>query len=706
MPRGHSFAVVSAAMQARRVASQSRRRVLQGALALPALSGCDWWFGRGAQAGSTDYAATIADGRAAIRAAMQATDTSSVSVALMDADTIVWEEAFGVVDRSTDVAATPDTLYNIGSVSKVLVTLAVMQLVDRGRVGLDVPVVQYLPQFRMLSPGFAQITVRMLLNHASGLPGTTARDIFMFAPRPGYALQVEQTQANLHLKAEPGAFSVYCNDGFSLAERVVAEVSGRSYPQYVQEEIFGPLGMTRSRFALEPLAEGSFAHSYVGGTRQGQEFVLAYGTGGAVSTPRDMMRLASMFINEGRHQGVQVVSAAAVRQMATSQVSGQPLFVYPGLMFGLGWDTVAQAGMAEVGITCWQKNGGTALYGSDFFVLPRERLALMITGTSTAYDAGKLAERILLHALAENGAIPAVPSPITQFATRPAPVQVAELEAMVGVYGASTALYRLAREGDEALTLFTWREGSWAVLEEGLRRRSDGSYANDKTPPSAFRVATVAGIDFLQVTVTHGYGHYPFLLPLAQRLAPREPLPAAWQRRLGQTWLLVNENVASVLLAFDPPTVTLGAAPELPGYVLIDDVQPAAPDGDDRTRMVLTIPMNGGRDLREVVATQRDGATWLWLNGQWFMPIEAAVTLVPGSNGLALGAEGYTVWGRVPAGARLQVRGGQSGWRLYDATWASVANGEGDGEASLPPTTTGYLAVFGDPGASVSVTVA
>ncbi len=275
----------------------TRRRWLQGAAAAPwlgALSGCDWWFG---SSNDTDhnYRATIADGRSAIRAAMAQSGTPSVSVALQDNGVIVWEEAFGVTNRETGAAATVDTLYNIGSCSKVVVTAAIMILVDRGLVALDTPVIRYLPGWQMADPRYANITVRMLLNHSSGLPGTNERNIFTFRAVPHYEEQTLAALASLDLKAAPGQFSVYCNDGFTVAQHVVAEVANLSYPEFVRQEILNPLGMWRSQFALEPLPEGSFGHPYHNGVRQGQEYVQAYGTGGLISTPQEMMHWPPCF---------------------------------------------------------------------------------------------------------------------------------------------------------------------------------------------------------------------------------------------------------------------------------------------------------------------------------------------------------------------------------------------------------------------------
>ncbi|HRW65370.1 MAG TPA: serine hydrolase domain-containing protein, partial [Candidatus Competibacter sp.] len=359
-----------------------------------------------------NYAETIVDGRVAVRQALVDTDTPSASVVLIDGDRIVWSETFGYIDKATLTAPSPTTMYGIGSVSKVFAAMAAMKLVDQGKIDLDAPLVQYLPDFRMAAPEYPQITVRMLLNHSAGFGGTDYRNGFTNAPVPGYAAQVLESLATQRLKHLPGEMAVYCNDCLTMIEPLVAAVSGRPYTQFVAEEILAPLDMTHSRFALEPFPAGSFAPGYTGDRADPQEYTNAYATGGLYSTPNDMAHLAMMFMNGGRLGDVRVLSASSVAEMGSDQTRNLLFNPIPTFHWGLGWDGVAQPGLAAVGVTAWHKNGGTLTYGSEFFVAPNERLAVMVTGASVKFSVGQLAERIMLHALAERGSIPAVPTPL------------------------------------------------------------------------------------------------------------------------------------------------------------------------------------------------------------------------------------------------------------------------------------------------------
>ena len=149
----------------------------------------------------------------------------------------------GVYSKSENRVLLDTDLYGIGSVSKMYVTAAVMQLVDQGKLDLDAPVTKYLPEFKMADARYKDITVRMLLNHSSGLMSAT-HDMLLFADDDRSATEdLLETLSTQRLVADPGAYSVYCNTGFTLAELVVEAVSGKTFPEYLQEAILTPNGL-------------------------------------------------------------------------------------------------------------------------------------------------------------------------------------------------------------------------------------------------------------------------------------------------------------------------------------------------------------------------------------------------------------------------------------------------------------------------------
>ena len=275
--------------------------------------------------------ATITDARAAIlkELANSESKTSAITVALVDDQHILWAEAFGSMDKTRGLVPTTETLFCIASCSKVIAAVAAMILVDRGLIELDAPLVRYLTDFRMADgEAYRDITVRMLLNHSSGLQGTYYLNVLTMIPFYGYAAQFRDALAHERLKHAPGEMAVYCNDGFTLIELLVAAVSGQSYTDFVRQEILEPLGMHHSRFALEPFDSGSFAPALdSAGRPEPQEYVNVY-AGGLFSTPSDMGRLAMLFLNGGRLGDRRILSTEAVAEMG--RFYGLPTWGYAG----------------------------------------------------------------------------------------------------------------------------------------------------------------------------------------------------------------------------------------------------------------------------------------------------------------------------------------------------------------------------------------
>ena len=183
-------------------------------------------------AAETDPAATdlqtLADTAATYAA--QYGGAQSLQYALWQDGEIVLTGEVGTFSRSENRLMTGDELYGIGSVSKIYTTVAVMQLVEDGKIALDAPVTRYLPEFQMADERYKDITVRMLLNHSSGILGTGLSGAMLFgeASTEAHDTLLEKLSTQ-RLAADPGAFSVYCNDGFTLAELVVEAVTGQSF---------------------------------------------------------------------------------------------------------------------------------------------------------------------------------------------------------------------------------------------------------------------------------------------------------------------------------------------------------------------------------------------------------------------------------------------------------------------------------------------
>jgi CubicO group peptidase (beta-lactamase class C family) len=545
--------------------------------------------------------------REAIEAALSRSDsrTTAVSVALLADDRVIWQEAFGHADRERGLTATPEMRVNIGSVSKMLATLAVMILRDRGQLALEQPVVELLPSLRMRSPAFTRITVRHLLSHASGMPGSNYRNAFGFVPVPGYVQDTMDALSQSHLKHEPGELAVYCNDGFTLVEPLVRALTGKDFTEFVQQEIFDPLGMSLSGYPLGHLPEGTFVHPYHAGQRQPQEIMPGHATGGAFSTPADMMKLARLFLDQGTYQGLRIVSAEAIREMGTDQGSRVRIAnpAASSTTWGLGWDDVRQQGVAAGGLQAWHKGGDTYFFSSRFFVLPEARLAMMISGNGFDYGALALAEGALLRAAKEHGAFKALPPAVVP-SVPPLVSASTDASKWAGIYASETAPLRILAEGDGSLLLSLWSAAErWQDVPGigKLRERGDGAWWSDENAAACVRFHTVAGHRYLVSRVLSGNGQYWNGTVLGERLpALNAPLPDAWRARIGSLWVCTNESPESMVKLLGPTTGRIDELKELPGYVLWNNKQLLRVVDDLTAGMTVKVPGFAGRDLAEL----------------------------------------------------------------------------------------------------------
>ena len=652
------------------------------------------------------YDATIADARTVITDLIATSGgPNAVSVALINDRRIIWAEAFGFLDKKAGRAPTTATLFGLASGSKVFSAIATLILVDRGLVDLDAPLVHYVPEFRMADGRYTEITIRMLLSHSSGLPGTDYRNGTTFFPVEGHVNQIQSSLASQRLKHAPGEMAVYCNDGFSLIELLVQAVTGSSYTEFVYREILSPLGMLGSCFGIETLAPGSYATSLNGnGEPNPQEYLNILATGGIYSTPSEMGRLAMMLLNGGRLGDLRLLSPRAVAEMGKDQSANLPLNPLDLKDYGLSYDSVGQAGLAAVGVMAWAKNGGSVYFDSQLDIAPDEGLAVMVMGAGKGFDIETLAERILLHALAERGRIAGVPQPLKPDLPPLIPPSEAELLAMTGDY-AGKDLYRLAKK-DQSLTLSVYYGGQWIDLIHDLRRRQGGDWISDQVPDTALFIVQADGRRHLAQRMPGGLKHYAAVDILGQALPPLPPLSATWQARVGKSWLSVNDPYSNWLaLGLAKPWFKLWREPGLPGYLITPEKAVDPSTSDDRA---LWCGKLAARDLSDVIIEERDGEDWVLLNSTLYRPLDSVPALAAGKSAIAIDADGLGEWRKLDAPAALTITSANA-WYLYDAQFNLLA-------AMIQTLTFGtlpdqapagaYLVVYGEPLNSIQVVLA
>lgn len=671
------------------------------------LSGCG--------SSSTDYSRTFEEGRIAVSDILAQTGGSSLSIAFVADGDVVWAEAFGLANKESQTAPTVDTMFGIGSVSKMLATVATMKLVDEGKISLDEPVASYIPSFSMLSPEYAQITVRMLLNHSSGFPGSDYRNSATSNAYTAYADQVLTSLSEERLKHAPGYLNTYCNDGFTMLEELIAYITGESFVQYVQDEVLTLLGMDHSRYPTEAFPDGSYVETYTGSQKNSFLFGNPYASGGFYSTPSDMARLALMFLGRGTVNGRRLLSETAVDEMAEDQTLGtfDPV-PEENERFGLGWDSVSEGGLKAVNVTAWAKGGDIGSFGADMIVAPEDNLAVVVTGASgiSSSNATVVAERIMLQALVDKGRIAQFPTPLPETPKEERAPTADELSAITGYFATSGMLFHIEANADDSITFSLFDGTTWNVYMSGLKMRDDGMFSTDAAPLTEYYTVTGDGRTYLVKKALAGYRHYQDSSLICQKISSAVPLSASWNARLGKTWLLVNErpdaifsaSVTVPLFSFSEPEGLAGLLVANTHDGVLNVVDPS--EDDMLAGMMLLLPQ-AGRDINDVFIISNGGEEWIRYGGSVYRPQETVADISSGGT-VTIGDDGYAQWRTVSSGGvPKEIAVTTSGtWRVFDSSLTWVSTTDGSGTASLPPVSGKYyIVVFGGQGDSIAIAV-
>lgn len=296
----------------------------------------------------------------------------------------VYTGAAGVINLDTGVRATPDAVFQIGSITKTLTATLIMQLVDEGLLELDAPITTYLPAFRVARLDVSRmVTARHFLSHTSGIEG----DLFADSGRGDDAVARLMDQARtLPSLFEPGEMMSYCNFGFATLGRIIETLRNRSYDQALIDYLFTPLGMThafsrpedalRFRAAVGHLPD----RSKKGKTqlRVAPVSYLSFGQKAAGSTPStsapDLLKFARLHLDRGvSADGSRVLSAGSVRAMQKRQIQ-LPRHMNNAIQgWGLGWFLINWDGTRLFG-----HDGATIGQNAYLRVLPEKKMAVAL----------------------------------------------------------------------------------------------------------------------------------------------------------------------------------------------------------------------------------------------------------------------------------------------------------------------------------------
>ncbi|HVS35181.1 MAG TPA: serine hydrolase [Gemmataceae bacterium] len=336
---------------------------------------------------------------------VEAKNLPALSIALVDDQKIVWARGYGFADPQAKKPATADTVYRVGSVSKLFTDLAVMQLVERGALDLDAPITRVLPDFKPVNPFDTPITLRQLMCHRAGLVREPPIGNYFDPDEPSLDRTVKSLNGT-ELVYAPETHLKYSNAAVAVVGQVLEQTQNQAYPRYVYRAILDPLGMNHSSLEPDPSVTKDLAKaamwSYDGRVFPAPTFTLGENpAGGLFTTVNDLSRFLSMLFAGGKAGDNVLVKPETLEQMWKPQYAKNP---GDDRSFGIGFVVGQLDGRRRVG------HGG-AVYGfaTEMDALPDDKLGVVVVASRDGANGvtSHIADVVLRQMLAVKGNKPA-----------------------------------------------------------------------------------------------------------------------------------------------------------------------------------------------------------------------------------------------------------------------------------------------------------
>jgi CubicO group peptidase (beta-lactamase class C family) len=412
--------------------------------------------------------AQFARARARIDRALVEDGVPSIAVAVAKDGRIVWEQGFGWADREARTVATEHTMYSLASISKPITATGLMVLVQRGAVDLDRPINDYLGKAKVDGRAFdaSAATVRRVANHTAGLP---LHFHFFYRDEPARRPAMDETiRRYANLVTAPGERWYYSNLGFGLLDYVIERASGKSYEDFMREEVFLPLGLTRMSIHIPPGHEANTAMRYAPDDTRIPFYDFDHPGGSAVfASAHDLVRFGMFHLKNPLPDQKAVLSDASLDAM----VRGGAETTRNGT-YGVGWQ---QNRSPRGGVTV-SHGGGMDGVSTRLVLVPEANTAVVVLSNSANAAVGDVQAEILAELFPQwfDPPTPAVPPPTGTVASSP---RFTPMPSVVGEWSGSVDTYA----GTRRLTLSIRPDGAtyarvddqpWALVNEA--RLEDG----------------------------------------------------------------------------------------------------------------------------------------------------------------------------------------------------------------------------------------
>ena len=296
-------------------------------------------------------------------------------------DDFVWVKGFGYADLENMSPAKAESAYRLASVSKPMTAMAVLQLVDKGKIDLDAEVQTYVPYFPKKQ---WPVTVRQVLGHLGGISHYKNPENELHIKTHKTTREAIAIFENFDLIAEPGTRYSYSSYGYNLLGAIVEAASGMSFGDYMRQNVWQPLGMNDTRMddPLEVIPNRVRGYQLVNGKIRNSEFIdisSRFGGGGARSTVPDMLKFAKGMMDR------KLLKAETLDAMTTSMTT------HAGRLtdYGMGWETTPYSGRYMLVHSGGQQETRTLLY-----IVPAQRLAVAVAVNFEGSNPGVYVDRL------------------------------------------------------------------------------------------------------------------------------------------------------------------------------------------------------------------------------------------------------------------------------------------------------------------------
>lgn len=327
-----------------------------------------------------------------------------LSAAIIVGDRIVWSKGYGYADQETNKLATPDTIYRVGSISKIPNAIAVLKFKAAGKVDIDAPIKRYIPEFQIKSRFSTEqeFTPRQLMTHHSGLPSDIVKG--MWGEQPAIFQSVVPLLAEEYLAYPAGTIHSYSNLGADLLGVMLERVSGKEYEAVMQESVLQPLGMVNSSYRIQPHIERKLSQGYnEKGQRTKDVAIRDVPAGNLYTSVNDLGKMMIMLLNDGVYDGKEVLPSHLVGEMFKAQNDA----VFLDGNFKIGYEFfLKNPSLAYVGDD-FTHSGHMYLFHANVMGVKKDKIAVVVMANSAgaAERVNLIAEQLLKGAIAVNRGI-------------------------------------------------------------------------------------------------------------------------------------------------------------------------------------------------------------------------------------------------------------------------------------------------------------